>query len=125
MKTLGTIIVVIVLLYVFLANFSIVESKYECDGAFVREGVTEPSKLFFRLEEYRLLKARGESAGTLWIEVPNEFVRVYFKLVKLEDIYQIYLDKGDMDLQGNFSALSNALALNTHKGFYDGYCKQL
>lgn len=126
MKILATVVVVVVLLYVFLAKFSSVETKYACQGEFTNGGVSEEGKVFFRLEAYRpWVGLWSDSDGSMWLEIPNEHVEYFDNLLRVADSYQIlesqYSDESG--IQGNFSALSNALTLQTYKGFYDGYCE--
>ncbi len=127
-KIVGWLVASIVLLYVFLVYFSSVESKYECDGAFVLDGVTESATVFIRLEEYRpWVSIWSDADASLWLEIPNEHVEYFDNLVRVADSYQIWESQygNKTGLRGNFSTLSGAFALDTHKGFYDGTCARI
>ena len=115
------LIIGIVLLFIFVVNFSIVESRYECQGELTFMGEKEPKTVYTKLEEYRWwVGLWGESDGNLSLEIPNVYVDYYGHIKETGDQLQIY--DWDMNLVGNFSTLSKTLALNSRMGFFDGAC---
>jgi len=66
----------------------------------------------------------SDSAGDVTLEVPNEWVEYYGHTQEVGD--QMQLLDNSRRLKGNFSALSNSLAVDIPAtGFFDGTCKRL
>ena len=124
LRYLGGFVLAVLLLFVFVANFSSVQSSFSCIGEFSREGSTESAEIYFRLEEYRWwVGLWSESDGNLLLEIPNVSVNYFSQLVEVGDQIQIFDYEGE--IAGNFSTLSNVFALNTALGFFDGSCEPI
>ncbi|MDM7941607.1 MAG: hypothetical protein QUV35_03165 [Hydrogenophaga sp.] len=123
LKYLGGLLATAALLFLFLVNFSSVESSYECIGQTRDGGDSQPSTVYLQLEEYRWwVGLWSKSDAYLYVEIPNTFVFGYTHLDKVGHQYQIY--EAENKFTGNFSTLSSALALSTHLGFFEGACKR-
>jgi len=125
LKYLGFIIVGIICLFIFLANFSAVESRFKCPGEFVEVGAKQPVTMFIKITKYRWwveLWSDSNSDGNFWYEIPIMGVNYYSHVVEIGDQLHIYETEGG-ELKGNFSTLSKTLALSTHYGFFDGICE--
>ena len=120
-KFLGILLLVIVGLFLFVANFSSVSSNYECTGEISLGESKESKTLFIVLEEYRWwVGLWGNSDGNVQLEIPNEHAGYYSHVVEVGNQLQIYEPPNEM--KGNFSTLSKTLALKTPYGFFDGKC---
>ena len=53
LKYLGALAVVALLLFVFVANFSAVESRFQCPGEISSKDGSHPVTVYLKLEEYR------------------------------------------------------------------------
>lgn len=121
-KYLGASVMVALLLVVFIANQSSVESGFECSGKLSSKEGSLPTTIYIKLEEYRWwVGLWSHSDGALRLEIPNKWVEYYDRVAEVGDQVQILRDQ---DLKGNFSSLSRTLALSTPKGFFDGVCKR-
>ena len=130
LKVLGSILAGAILLYLFVVNFSAVQSRFECSGEILLkggEGATEPLTIYIRLEEYRWwVQLWGDSDGNLWVEIPNENFLSFNHLSEIGDQLQIFDGYGEeMELHGYFSKLSKFVSLKTPGGIFDGPCKSL
>ncbi len=127
MKILGTIGVTALLLFVFVANFSAVESRFQCPGEISSTDGSRPITVYLKLEEYRWwVGLWSESDAAMHIEIPNTYVDYFGNVKKVGDQYQIF--DSDKRMKGNFSTLSKALAINLplklKTDFFDGTCKK-
>lgn len=112
-----------VLLFAAVATFSAAESRFSCVGAISREAAPKPITIFIKLNEYRWwVGLWSDSDGDLHLEIPNESVEYFGHVVEVGDQLQIF--DFDRKMQGNFSTLSKALALQTRRGFFDGKCNR-
>lgn len=120
-KYLGALVVAALLLFVFVVNFSSVESHFQCSGKISSEAGSYPTTIYMKLAEYRWwVGLWGDSDGALWIEIPNKVVEYYGHVVEVGDQLQIF--NSPKELKGNFSTLSKTLAISTPVGFFDGTC---
>ena len=124
-KILGTFGVAVVLIFVFLANFSAVESRFQCPGEISSTDGSRPITVYLKLEEYRWwVGLWSDSNAAVHIEVPNTYVDYFGNVKKVGDQYQIYHSANK--LEGIFSILSKALAINlplkVQTDFFDGNC---
>ena len=121
LKYLGALLAVVILLFLFVANFSSVASTFECIGKTTTEGASQPSTIYIKLDEYRWwVGLWSESDASLHMEIPDSFVDYFGHVARVGDQYQIF--DFNKNLKGNFSILSKALALSTPAGFFDGTC---
>jgi hypothetical protein len=126
LKLVGSIVIVAAALLVVVANFSGVESRFECVGTAKGNDAERRLTIFVKLVEYRWwVGLWSGSHGSLLLEIPNEYVGYYSHVRRVGDQLQIYLDAGGQ-LHGNFSTLSNILALDSRaSGFFDGRCGRI
>lgn len=124
-KFIGTLAVIAVGLFIFVANFSAVETRYQCSGTISRADASRPANIFIKLETYRWwVQLWADDDGSFWYEMPNETVGYFSDVVEAGDQMQIweFQKKG---MAGNFSILSKTLALKVPSGFFDGDCKKI
>ncbi|MBX6334376.1 hypothetical protein IRY61_03500 [Candidatus Saccharibacteria bacterium] len=123
LKILGGLVALTVLLFLFVVNFSAVESRFECSGKITSNGIETPVKIFLKLETYRWwVGLWSDSSGSAWLEVPNQTVRYFGHITKARDILQLWDSPGK--LSGNFSTLSGALGVHLGAfGAFEGTCK--
>ncbi|MDG4885349.1 hypothetical protein [Mesorhizobium sp. WSM4884] len=131
MKTLLKVVVVCALgaiaLFWLVANFSAVESRFQCDGQVAVQGKRQPMTLYMKLEEYRpWVRLWSDSDASLNLEAPSQWVDYYEHLEAIGDQLQIYETYPQKALRGNFSRLSKTLALDLKVGgLFDGECKTM
>ncbi|MFZ2490258.1 MAG: hypothetical protein WA208_02120 [Thermoanaerobaculia bacterium] len=124
-KTLGGIGVVLIVVYIILVKYSTVESRFKCEGQLTSTDGATPVFVYMRLEEYRWwVGLWGDSDGAIHIEIPNTYVGYFGDVTSVGDQYQIR--GSSKELVGNFSALSNTLAIrlpvSRETDFFDGTC---
>jgi hypothetical protein len=120
-KYLGVSLLVVVGLFLFVANFSSVASNYECKGEIASGETKAPKTIYIVLEEYRWwVGLWGDSDGNVKLEIPNEHLGYYSHVVEVGNQLQIYDPPNEM--KGHYSTLSKTLALKTPYGFFDGKC---
>ena len=127
MKILGAIGAAVLLLFVFVANFSVAESRFQCPGKISSTDGSHPVTVYLKLEEYRWwVGLWGESDAAMHIEIPSTYVDYFGNVKKVGDQYQVF-DSANK-IKGNFSTLSKTLALNLplklQTDFFDGTCKR-
>ena len=120
LKYTGFAVLGIVVLFFFAANFSEVESSFQCSGEISLNGTTRPITVYMKLIEYRPW-VRSDSDGSIGLEIPNEWLEYYGHIEEVGDQIQIY-EYPQKTLKGNFSSLSKTLALESSFGFFDGTC---
>ncbi len=125
MKILGIIGVAVILIFVFLAKFSVVESRFQCPGKISSTDGLRPATVYLKLKEYRWwVGLWSESDAAIYIEVPNTYIDYFGDVKKVGDQYQIF-DPAKR-IKGNFSFLSKTLAINLpiklQTDFFDGTC---
>lgn len=124
LKYLTGLLIFVAVLFLVLANFSIVESRYQCSGETSAGESKTPKKLFLALETYRpWVNLWSNSDGNITIEIPNEVVRYYSHVEETGAQLQIYSSPND--LKGNFSTLSRSLSLDTPVGLFEGQCEAI
>ena len=126
-KILGAIGAATLLLFLFVANFPAVESRFQCPGEISSKDGTRPITVYLKLEEYKWwVGLWSESDAAIHLEIPNTYVNYFGNVKKVGDQYQIF--DSDKRLKGNFSTLSKALAINLpihlQTDFFDGACKK-
>jgi hypothetical protein len=128
LKILGAIGGTVVLLFVFVANYSTVESRFQCIGEVSSTGGSHPVTVYLKLEEYRWwVGLWSESDAAIHVEIPNISVDYFGNVKKVGDQYQIW-DSAN-NLKGNFSTLSKTLAIQLpvklKTDFFDGTCSKV
>ena len=129
MKTVFKYILILIIflfaLLMYVKNTAVTEYRYECKGTITDEGKTQDLTVFVKLSVFAFYTHLwGNSDGSIWLEVPNQWVESYSDLDEVGDAYHIYNNKREA-LKGNFSTLSKTLAISTYYGFYDGVCKAI
>ena len=115
---------ILLALIIYILNFSVTYYRYECNGTIQKNGVEENQTVFLKLGVLAFhTKLWADSDGSLWIELPNQWVDSYTDLDKVGESYQISSYEGA--LKGNFSTLSKTIMLDTEFGFYDGKCSEI
>jgi len=72
---LGVAVLAVVLVFVFVVNFSAAESRFECAGGFTNDKSKRAVTAFIKLHEYRWwVGLWSDSQGALWLEIPNETI---------------------------------------------------
>ncbi|PCJ34863.1 MAG: hypothetical protein COA93_03905 [Alphaproteobacteria bacterium] len=121
-KYIGVLLFTVVILFLFVANFSSVSSSFECVGKVTSKGNVEPKTIYIVIEEYRWwVGLWSDSDGMVKLEIPNEVFEVYLHVIEAGEQLRIY--ESPNKIKGNFSKLSKVLALQTPLGFFDGKCK--
>ncbi|MEN6567899.1 MAG: hypothetical protein WA096_10430 [Smithella sp.] len=128
LKYLGALAVTVLLLFVFVANFSAVESRFQCPGELSSKNGSYPLTVYLKLEEYRWwVGLWSESDAAIHVEIPNTYVDYFGNVKKVGDQYQIR--DSAKSPKGNFSALSKTLAIQLpvklKTDFFDGTCKKV
>jgi hypothetical protein len=126
-KILAAIGVVVLLLFIFVVNFSAVESRFQCPGEISSTDGSRPVTVYLKLEEYRWwVGLWSESDAAMHIEIPNTHIDYFGNIKKVGDQYQIF-DSAN-SLKGNFSTLSKTLTIQLpiklKTDFFDGTCKK-
>jgi hypothetical protein len=126
-KILAAIGVVVLLLFIFVVNFSAVESRFQCPGEISSTDGSRPVTVYLKLEEYRWwVGLWSESDAAMHIEIPNNHIDYFGNIKKVGDQYQIF-DSAN-SLKGNFSTLSKTLTIQLpiklKTDFFDGTCKK-
>ena len=123
MKYLGALIVAALLLFVFVANFSAIESRFQCSGEIYSESDLHPATIYMKLQEYRWwVGLWSESDGSVWLEIPNKTFEYFEHVVEVGDQLQIF--DSQKKSKGYFSTLSKSLAISTPVWSFDGTCKR-
>lgn len=124
LKYIGATVVSVVLLFAFVANFSAVESRFQCSGSLSLNDASSTATVYLRVERYRWwVSLWSDSDAAIWLEIPNQFVETFSEVLEVGDQLQIF--GLDAEIKGNFSTLSHVLALQTSRGFFDGECKRI
>lgn len=126
-KLLGTLGVAAALCFVIVANFSAVESRFQCPGQLSSTDGFHPLTVHLKLEEYRWwVGLWSDSDAAVHIEVPNTYVDYFHNVDRVGD--QFHIRDSAYKLKGNYSTLSNALAislpLRLPTDFFDGNCRR-
>lgn len=128
LKIIGGLIVLVVLLFFFVANFSEIESRYTCKGKITDKGVEQTTDLFLKLQKYRWwVGLWSDSQGSAWIEIPNKTVAYFGHVTEAGDLLQFWDSFGTpQNFSGNFSTLSNTIGVKVVPyGTFEGTCKEL
>jgi hypothetical protein len=128
LKIFAVIVGAVVLLFVFVANYSAVESRYQCLGEVSSADGSRPVTVYLKIEEYRWWVGLWSDAdAAIYVEIPNTSVDYFGSVNKVGDQYQIW--DSEKNLKGNFSTLSKTLAiqlpLKLKTDFFDGICNKV
>lgn len=121
-KYIGALLGIDILVFLFIVNFSSVNTNYECKGAIESEESNQPLTVYIAVEEYRWwVGLWSESDGNIQLESANQSINYYDHLDKTGNNLFIY--EYPKEMKGSFSTLSKILTLNTPYGYFDGKCK--
>ena len=127
-KILGGLLALALLLFLFIANFSAVEYRYECNGNITANGGEQPATVFLKLEKYRWwVGLWSESSGNAWVEVPNQTISYFGHVTEAGDQLQLWDSFGSpSNFSGIFSTLSRTLGVKIAAvGVFDGSFKDI
>jgi len=114
-----SLIFIAIILRVIVFKFSAVETSLECKGKVSAENKTEEATIYIKLSEYRpWVGLWSDADDDLKFEIPSQHLGYYTPIKEVGDQLQVYGEK----IAGNFSKLSNVLALKVPNGFFDGNC---
>jgi hypothetical protein len=129
-KIIGSLFTLAALLFFFVANFSAVESRYECNGKITIDGTQHPTVVFLKLQKYRWwVSLWSDSNGSAWVELPNQSSSFFGNVTKAGDQLQFWDTFGaalPSKLSGTFSSLSGALMVRLKtETVFEGACKSI
>jgi hypothetical protein len=115
----------------FIANYSVVESRYACDGTYSRGNELTQGQVFVKIEKYKWwvdLWSDGKSDGTILLEfrksrVDPPWTDFYPHIDFAQEQVQIY-DLKDSSI-GVISLLSKKITINSSYGVFDGECGEV
>jgi len=120
-KISGGVVVAVILVFVFVANFSVVESRFQCSDTF-QEGTTQPSTAFIKVERYRWwVGLWNDSDASVTVEIPSSSRYEYFSHASEVGDALLMFDS-EKRVKGRFSTLSNAFYVEGVAGFFEGNC---
>ena len=112
------------LLFLLAANFSSVESRFQCDGSVESNGTSEPGIVFINVHRYRWwVGLWSASDGDIWLERPGVTFEYFGKLVEVGDQLQFY-ERDSSLIRGAFSSLSKHLLVMAPALTFEGTCKE-
>ena len=124
LKFLGAFLVVAIGLFLFVVNFSALETRFQCPGEISSNGKSQQVTVYMKLHEYRWwVGLWSDSDGSVWLEVPNSSLEYFERVVEVGDQLQIY--DYQKNPKGYFSSLSKTLAITTSVWSFDGTCKRV
>lgn len=129
-KILGGLLAFAILLFLLVANFSAVESRFECNGKITANGAEQPAAVFLKLQKYRWwVGLWSDSSGSAWVEVPNQTISYFEHVTVAGDQLQFWDSFGTAPpskFSGIFSTLSGTLGVKVGAtSFFDGTCKDI
>lgn len=111
-------------LFVFVANFSAVETHFQCFGEISSQGKSQQATIYMKLHKYRWwVGFWSDSNGSVWIEFPNRSFEYFEHVIELGDQLQIY--DYQKNPKGYFSTLSKTLAVTTSVWSFNGICNKV
>lgn len=125
LKYIGFALGGLLVLFLFVANFSATKTNLQCTGEISYEGNTRPLTVYMKLTEYRpWVGLWSDPDSSINLEISNEWVEYYGHVEEVGDQLQIYETYPAKALKGNFSKLSKILAIDLESpfGFFDGNC---
>ena len=129
-KIIGSLFALAALLFFFVANFSAVETKYECNGKITIDGAEQSAAVFLKLQKYRWwVGLWSDSNGSAWVEVPNQSSHFFGHITAAGDQLQFWDSFGAAspgNFSGTFSTLSGALMVKLNAvTLFEGTCKAI
>ena len=112
-------------------SFSAKETRFSCVGSMKMAAQADGLTIYVKLAEYRpWVGLWSDSAGDLWVEIPNSNFEYYDHIEVVGDQLQIYNiryseGKKEKEIAGHFSMLSKIISLKLYNGFFDGECQEI
>jgi hypothetical protein len=131
LKFMGAVFVVAIGLFLFVANFSAVETRYQCPGDISSHGNSQRTTIFMKLNKYRWwvdLWSTSNSDGDVWLEVPHRGPEYFNHIRENGDELQFFDYSYQTTLKeykGYFSSLSKTLTVTTPSWSFEGTCKTI
>ena len=124
LKVLGITLIALVLLFVFAANFSEVETRYKCEATITSEHGSQKETIYLKLSEYRWwVGLWSDSDGMLMLESTDGFMSLF---TQLEDNGEkLFIFDDEKRVVGSYSKLSGNLDLDTSRGYIEGPCLEI
>ena len=133
-KAIKIVLVLLLLLaggFYFVANYSVVESRYACEGTYSRGNELTQGQVFVKIEKYKWwvdLWSDGKSDGTILLEFRKgktdpPWTDLYPHIDFAQEQVQIY-DLKDNPI-GVVSLLSKKITVNSPHGTFDGECREV
>ena len=124
LKYIGLAFGGLLVLFLFVANFSATEKSFSCSGGITKENISQGSKtVYIKLTEYKpWVGLWSDSSGSVHLEIPNEWYDYFDHVEEVGDQLQIFDSYPQKTIKGNFSTLSKALAIDTPFGLFEGNC---
>ncbi len=125
LKYFGGLLLAALGLFLFVAYFSAVETRFQCSGELSSDDNSQKGILYMKLNEYRWwVGLWSDSDGDVTLEVQNKpLVDQFVSIEKIGDLLTIY--DHEKRPQGYFSTLSKTLAVTTSRWSFDGTCKKV
>ncbi len=124
LKYIVAFLVAAIGLFLFVANFSAVETRFQCTGKISSQGKSQHAIIYMKLHEYRWwVGFWSDSDGSVWLEVPNSSLEYFERVIEVGDQLQIY--DYQKNPKGYFSNLSKTLAVTTSVWSFDGTCNKV
>jgi hypothetical protein len=117
----AAILVVSLLGFVCAANFSAVESHFQCTGKLYDDGEWHSATVYIELEENRWWVWWRESDGALKLQLPDTSIDHYGYTARKGNQYHILVSSNN-DIKGSLSNLTMKLAVDTSEGRFEGVC---
>jgi hypothetical protein len=124
-----TVLATVAVLVVVIGGFFLVGdtahgSRFRCEGRFESGPVSEPMTVFLEIAEYRWwIGLWSDSNGSVWIEVPTEWVDYAPRVADLGELVRFYGVRNEA--KGQYSKLSQALTYERPNGVFEGTCKAI
>jgi len=100
------------------------ESRFRCEGRFDSGPFSQPMTVFLKIAEYRWwIGLWSDSNGSVWVEVPTEWVDYAPRVADLGELIQFYGLRNEA--KGQYSKLSQLLSYERPNGVFEGNCKAI
>ena len=121
-KIVLAVVAVVIGGFLFVANFSSVETRYECSGTLYAGSQSAAETAHIRVEHYRpWINLWSDSDGALWFEIPHKTLE-YFEQIEVSSV-GLQIGNTDAPFKGTFSTVSRAITINTRLGQFQGACR--
>ena len=108
----------------FLMGGTARESRFICEGRFDSGPFSKPMTVFLKIAEYRWwIGLWSDSNGSVWIEVPTEWVDYAPRVADLGELMRFYGFRNEVE--GQYSKLSQILSYERPNGVFEGTCKAI